>query len=184
MEVDPELAAIPIVAYIAAPAAPRDEKLALDPGADALFLEPAQSDIFLERLDRIAVRAEQGTISGTVPVVADESSAPEDRDQALRESEERSRRLAEATFEGIALHDQGRILEANRAFCAMFGYDREDELIGRSVLELAAPESRDTVLQHVRDGSELPYEAVGLRKDGSRIVAELRRQACWFGGIG
>ena len=174
---DPELAAIPIVVHAAAPTAPaarQDEKLASDLGADAFILEPAEPEVFLERLERIAFRAEPGKLPGAAPAVADESPAPEDGGRALRESEERWRRLADVTFEGIAFHDQGRMLEVNRAFCAMFGYDREDELIGRSVLELAAPESRDTVLEHVRSGSEQPYEAVGLRKDGSRIVAELR----------
>ena len=171
---DPELAAIPIVVYTTAPAARQGEELDPELGADALILEPAEPEVFLERLERLAARAGQGELPGALPAVADESPAPEDGGRALRESEERWRRLADATFEGIAFHDQGRMLEVNRAFCAMFGYDREDELIGRSVLELAAPESRDTVLEHVRSGSEQPYEAVGLRKDGSRIVAELR----------
>ncbi|KAB2965763.1 MAG: PAS domain S-box protein [Thermoanaerobaculia bacterium] len=171
---DPELAAVPIVVFTASSAASREEGFALEPGADGLILEPAEPDVFLGRLERMVARPEQGELPGGAPFVADESSLPENGARALRESEDRARRLADAAFEGIAVHDQGRILEANRAFCAMFGYDREDELIGRSVLELAAPESRDTVLQNVRSGSELPYEAVGLRKDGSRIVAELR----------
>ena len=171
---DPGLAAIPILVYSAAPAPPQDENLADAPAADPLIFAPTEPEVFLERLERLAVRAEQGALPGAASAIADESPAPEDRNRALRESEERARRLADAAFEGIALHDQGRILEANQAFCAMFGYDREEELIGKSVLELAAPESRDTVLQHVRSGSEQPYEAVGLRQDGSRIVAELR----------
>ena len=171
---DRELAALPILAFLAAPTTPPTEKLTLDPGSDAFILDPAQPEGLMERLDKIAARAEQATVPVALAAVAQESPSPENGDRELRESEERARRLADAAFEGIALHDQGRILEANQAFCAMFGYDREDELIGRSVLELAAPESRDTVLQHVRSGSEQPYEAVGLRKDGSRIVAELR----------
>ncbi|MCK5253401.1 MAG: hypothetical protein KAQ96_10640, partial [Thermoplasmata archaeon] len=33
--------------------------------------------------------------------------------EALRESEERYRRLADSTFEGIVLHDNGTIVDAN-----------------------------------------------------------------------
>ena len=56
-------------------------------------------------------------------------------------------RLAEASFEGLFIHDRGVILEANQAGAAMLGYTRE-ELVGRSILDLAAPDSRDAVRAH------------------------------------
>ena len=40
-------------------------------------------------------------------------------EQALRESEERFRRLSEATSEGILFHRDGEILDANQAFADM-----------------------------------------------------------------
>jgi PAS domain S-box-containing protein len=91
-------------------------------------------------------------------------------------AEERYRLLVEATLEGVAIHDRGTIVDANPALARMFGYAPE-ELIGRNVLELAARESRDPVMAHVRSGSEEPYEATGLRKDGSTFVGELRGRA-------
>jgi PAS domain S-box-containing protein len=91
---------------------------------------------------------------------------------AFRESEERFRLLSEAAFEAIALHEKGVILDGNGAFARMFGYDLA-ELIGKNVLDLAAPQSRELVLKHVRSGREAPYEAEGLRKDGSTFWAEL-----------
>jgi PAS domain S-box-containing protein len=89
-----------------------------------------------------------------------------------RESELRFRALAGSTFEGLAIHDQGEILEVNSAFLKLFGYEY-DEAIGRSALDFAAPESRELVMSKIQEGSTDPYEAVGVRKDGTTFVAEL-----------
>lgn len=94
-------------------------------------------------------------------------------EEELRESEERFRALSAASVEGIAIHDRGKIVDANEAFGAMFGYD-VSEVIGMHILDFAAPESRDLVLEKALSGSEEPYEALGVRKDGSTIVGELR----------
>jgi PAS domain S-box-containing protein len=91
---------------------------------------------------------------------------------ALRQSEERFRQLAKATTEAIAIHDEGRILQVNDRFVEMFGYDLH-EVIGKSAVELAAPESRDLVMKNILAGIEGPYEALGLRKDGSTFAALL-----------
>ncbi|MDQ3949823.1 MAG: PAS domain S-box protein, partial [Gemmatimonadota bacterium] len=103
-------------------------------------------------------------------------------DEDLRESEERFRQLAEVAVEGVVIHDNGLILDANESFARMFGY-RLDELLGRNFFEfLTTPESREVILRHVRAGSEARYEAVGLRKDGSEIVVELSaRTMAWQG---
>ena len=101
--------------------------------------------------------------------------------KALQESEERFRRLSEATFEAVVIHDQGVILDANQSFATMFGYELT-EIIGKNVLELAAPESRDLVRHNVQAGIETPYEADGLRKDGSRFSAELHGKAIPYQG--
>lgn len=94
-------------------------------------------------------------------------------ERALRESEERWRFLSQATTEGIVVHEEGRIVDLNEAGLRMAGYSRE-ELIGQSILLLAHPDSVETILTKVRSGSEEPYEAVGLRKDGATFPCELR----------
>ncbi|MCL5773062.1 MAG: PAS domain S-box protein [Firmicutes bacterium] len=94
-------------------------------------------------------------------------------EEALRESEERFRRLSEATFEGIVIHEKGKILEANHTLAGMFGYEL-DELIGKSGLDLLTPESQEIVSGHILYGSEEPYEAVGIKKDGTTFPLEIR----------
>ena len=50
--------------------------------------------------------------------------------QELGESEERFRRLSEVALDGMALHEDGVVLEVNQALASMVGYDRS-EMIGR-----------------------------------------------------
>ncbi len=102
-------------------------------------------------------------------------------EEMLRESEERFSRLAQATFEGIAIHDKGLVLDANRAMTDLFGFEHS-ELIGMSVLNLAAPESRDRVGNNVMAGYEGPYEAIGLRKDGTTFTGELKGKSIMYCG--
>ena len=91
---------------------------------------------------------------------------------ALNESEERFRRLSDATFEGVVMSENARIVDANRAFAEMFGYDLP-EVVGLSVSELIAPESLELVLHNILSNAQETYEAVALRKDGSEFPLEL-----------
>lgn len=93
-------------------------------------------------------------------------------EEALRESEERYRLLTDATFDGIAIHDQGIMIEANSGLERMFGYG-PGELIGKHVLDLVADESREMVIANMRKGAQGPYESVGRRKDGSIFYGEV-----------
>lgn len=91
---------------------------------------------------------------------------------ALLESEERFRRLSEASFEGVIIHDRGMIIEANQEYADTFGYELS-ELYGKSILDLVASESAEVVERHFLTGHDRHYEAVGLRKDGSTFPVEL-----------
>jgi PAS domain S-box-containing protein len=102
-------------------------------------------------------------------------------EEALRESEERFRRLTEASFEAIAVHDKGKILDANQTCATMFGHELS-EVVGMHVLDFAAPESRDLILRSMLSRSEEPFEAVGLRKDGSTFTCEVRGKAIPYQG--
>ena len=99
----------------------------------------------------------------------------------LHQSEARFRQLAEATFEGIAVIEGGRLLDGNHQLAEMHGYAL-DEMLGRPVADFTAPESRAMVERYMREGFEKAYEFTGLRKDGSTFAAEAH--ACmrsWHG---
>ncbi len=100
-------------------------------------------------------------------------------EKALRESEERFKRLSDITSEAIAIHDKGKILEVNKGFVKLFGYN-ENETIGMSAAQLAAPESIDLVMANILSRNENPYEVVGIRKDGSKFMAEVTGKTIVF----
>jgi two-component system sensor histidine kinase/response regulator len=97
----------------------------------------------------------------------------------MREREERLQGLSDATFEGIAISEDGRVLEVNKSFVEMFGYEAS-EIVGMPAADFAAPESRDAVLEHISAGSPEPYEIVALRKDGTRFDAEVRGKSTLY----
>jgi PAS domain S-box-containing protein len=103
-------------------------------------------------------------------------------EEQLRQSEERYRRLTEAAVEGVLIHEDGVVLEANPAFARIFGYEL-DELVGRNLLDLIpTPESRELIIQHMRSGSTESYEVSGTRKDGSLVIAELTARGTSYRG--
>ena len=89
------------------------------------------------------------------------------REVALRDSEERFRALHDASSSGIMIHEHGVILECNQGLAAMTGYSVA-ELVGMDGLRLCAPEWRERVVSYTRSGLDKYYDAVGMRRDGSR----------------
>jgi two-component system sensor histidine kinase/response regulator len=100
---------------------------------------------------------------------------------AYAESEQRFRTLAEAAFEGMAIHENGVILDVNTPLLTMLGCKRE-ELIGRNVLEFFHPHSIPIVKERVEKNVEGIYEAVIIRRDGSSEIVEIQGKATIFNG--
>ena len=98
------------------------------------------------------------------------------RQHALQAEKERFQGLADATFEGILLHDQERIVEVNHALERLFGYSRA-ELLERTLFDLLTPESGKVVDDLMTSEAERVYEAQGRRKDGSLIPLEAQSRA-------
>ena len=98
----------------------------------------------------------------------------------LRQSEERFRQLTQAAFEGIFISENGRVLDANEQGLKMFGYER-GELIGKAVVDLGAPESRDAIAEAIRTDQSLLGGHRLRRKDGSLFYAEARAKTIRIG---
>ncbi len=93
-------------------------------------------------------------------------------EQALRDSEERMRKFAAATNEGIFFHTNGVLTDVNEALLAITGYARE-ELIGRHVLDFIAPEWLEAATEYLRLARENPYEAEIVHKSGHNVPVEI-----------
>jgi PAS domain S-box-containing protein len=92
---------------------------------------------------------------------------------ALKASEERFRTLSAAAVEGVFIHAEGKILLANEAGAAMYGFDPAS-MVGASLMDLTAPESRAAVAEHLQRGDAEPYEGIARRRDGTTFFAEVR----------
>ncbi|MBN1818326.1 MAG: cache domain-containing protein [Sedimentisphaerales bacterium] len=100
----------------------------------------------------------------------------------LAESEHRFRQLSNAAYEGIVIHDNGVILEANPQYFQMFGYPPE-ELIGIQAFPLTVtPESEQFIRKHIAVENGGPFHAMGRRKDGSTFPMEIRVRCIEFHG--
>ncbi len=93
-------------------------------------------------------------------------------EQALRDSEIRFKALHNASFGGIAIHDNGVILECNQGLTNISGFSY-DELIGMDGLLLIAERYRKTVMGNIQSGYEKPYEVFGVRNNGEEYPLRL-----------
>jgi PAS domain S-box-containing protein len=108
-------------------------------------------------------------------------TARRNTEEALKESESRFRRLQEASFGGIGLHEYGVLIDCNQGLCDLTGYSYE-ELRGFNGLNLIAPEWRPFVIEKIKSGYDKTYDVEGIKKDGTRYFLEIRGKNIPFGG--
>ncbi len=87
--------------------------------------------------------------------------------------EQHFKTLAEASFEGIALTEEGVVVDCSDQLAEMLGYARR-ELIGKHVFDFVAPQSHAIVEEAHRSNKQEPYEHVAIRKDGTTFHVEVR----------
>lgn len=87
----------------------------------------------------------------------------------LKEYEKKSLLFEEAANEAIAIMDRDfRCIDINQKVTEMFQYTREELLLNNGII-LVAPESRDLVIHYNEIHHTAPYEAMMIRKDGSKF---------------
>ena len=155
---------------------------------------PGRADSFLEQIQRCLAGRQTVHFEYSLPIrgsliwfAATVSPMTEDKvvwvardvterrtaEEALRESEERWRRISEATFEGIAFSEKGVMIDTNAQLAEMLGF-APGGLVGVPVDDCVAPEDRQRVADAIRSGRTTAYEHHARRKDGSLIAVETR----------
>ena len=102
-------------------------------------------------------------------------------EETLRESEERLKRFAEASFEGIGVIQNGIILEANEQLGKMMRCSVSD-LIGNSVMGFVASELREAVQVLMRSENDKTSELLALAADGTIFPVEVRGRSVSYHG--
>jgi PAS domain S-box-containing protein len=102
-------------------------------------------------------------------------------EESLTESEERYKTLSKASFEGVVLTEKGKVLEVNEQICKILGC-KKSELVGKSVMDFVAPESKEFVIEKIKSGYNDPYEHLALKKDGTRIPVEVHGRMTTYKG--
>jgi two-component system cell cycle sensor histidine kinase/response regulator CckA len=93
------------------------------------------------------------------------------REHASSVDAEMFRTLCQAAFDGVIVHDAGRIVTVNDQCARIFG-TRPEAMVGRSIFEIINQEVHQTVRQRIRDQDSNLIEFIGQRMDGSKIHLE------------
>jgi diguanylate cyclase (GGDEF)-like protein/PAS domain S-box-containing protein len=92
--------------------------------------------------------------------------------ESLRASETRFRQLANATFEGIIIHDNGIIKDVNETFCRMIGRS-QDELIDTNGFSLVREAWHTELAAWLNSDSNEPMEVEITHASGEIIPIEI-----------
>ena len=189
---------------------PGDVVMAFVDSARRLYVDPSVADEMYRQLRehgriqqfRAQVRRRDGSriwVSENSRLIRDDDGTPRfyegsmeditaqvEAEQALRQAQDLYHTLLDNSRDGVFLVQRGKVRFANQALCDMLGYSSE-ELKGLDYLSLVDPGDQDAQ-QSRRDAREggsrelQSFETRMLRKDGRRILCEVRAAAVDFEG--
>lgn len=134
---------------------------------DFRFLRKDGADLWAI-LETAPIFDEDGEYAGALAMVTDVTERKR-AEMALRESEERYRRLVETSPDAIVQTDlRGNIVTLNRQTASLYGVENVEELVGRSAFEFIKPEQRDSAYKSLQEVLETGF--------GTGIEYDLRRE--------
>ncbi|WP_456376384.1 PAS domain S-box protein, partial [Lutibacter sp.] len=94
-------------------------------------------------------------------------------EETLKKSEEKFKKLANLTFEGILIHKYGVVIDTNLSFEKMFGYNLE-EIYGKDITQIIYPKKyHKIILKNRINLYTQTHEVEGIKKDGSIFPIEV-----------
>jgi len=97
-------------------------------------------------------------------------------EKALKESEERFKTLSTIASEGLMIHENGIIIDANQSFADIFDYSNVEDMIGKNGLETFqfTPETKPILYDHFERNSPATFDVEVVKLDGRIIPVETR----------
>jgi len=179
---DDRLKHIPFVVYTATYTDPQDEKLAMDMGADAFIVKPAEPEAFMHRINEV-IHSDGTMLHAAVrQPVSDEKVQFKQYNEALvRKLEQKSVQLEQANIALARDIEQRKILEAEREkLRAQLSQAQKMESIGRLAGSIAHDFNNlisvilgyaDAALTAVQETDPVHADLVEIRKAAQRSSA-------------
>ncbi len=94
-------------------------------------------------------------------------------EKTILESEERFRFLSDVSFEGIVIHEDGILIDANHSFERISGYTKEEALGKNIFLGLVGEQALLQANRNIKKNHAKPYVVEAKRKNGEKFWAEI-----------
>ena len=88
----------------------------------------------------------------------------------LRQHNKELNEWLNSTIEGIAIFENGKLIKANKQLLPILGYDKFDEIYGKTHFDFIAPWEQDIIKNRLNSNQE-PYEMTFIKKDGTYFDA-------------
>jgi len=144
-------------------------------------------ELFWESAVIAPVKNTEGEISSYIAIKQDITEYKQNQadlinsQKELKLSEALFKALSGASFEAIFMSKHGKCIGQNKTAEIMFGYS-EEEAIGQAEYHWFVNEDKEKVNQRLLGGSEEPFEAIALRKDGSTFPCEIKTRVAEYQG--
>jgi len=122
------------------------------------------------------IKDEDGNVIGAVETLED-ITLQKNAEIALKESEERYKRLLKQSFDAVLIHRQGKIISINDAGARILGAEKK-EIVGKSLFKFIHPDYHDIVKERIekvyKNRVNVPLiEQKFLKADGTPIDVEV-----------
>jgi PAS domain S-box-containing protein len=170
------------------------------------FIEPADRDVFHNHLlavftthtnqtCQITIRKRDGSVSyvqlhslsfrmgeadpGVCRTAVSDVTEWKRAEEALRQSEIRFKTIFENSVDAVGLSKNGKHVLVNPSYLVLYGYSSNNELEGKSILDLIALGERERIREYVHargNNGTYPteYETRGLKKDGTEFIMDVK----------
>lgn len=137
----PELRRVPFIVYTATYTEPKDEKLALDLGADAFIIKPSEPEPFMRRVNEVLTRAATEPMPAQTPSIDEEEAYKAYSEVLVKKLEKKNAQLEQRASELAASEEHirrlnGLYLALSETNQAIVHFNDRDELF-RAICRIA-----------------------------------------------
>lgn len=94
----------------------------------------------------------------------------------MRDKEKELQHILDTIMEAVAIFENGKVVSVNKQAMKTFGFKNLEDAIGLNPLAFVAEDSRETLMNNFKLDRAIPYQAMGLRQDGSTFPALVHGQ--------